>query len=98
MPIAAPDIALTPVDTAVIIAPLANDTGAGLVLDGFTQPARGRVVANPDSTLTYTPAPGFVGVDSFTYTVRDAGRQQDSSRAFSSLPAGRNPPVPVHQS
>ncbi|GBD44959.1 hypothetical protein HRbin40_02455 [bacterium HR40] len=93
MPIAAPDIALTPVDTAVIIAPLANDTGAGLVLDGFTQPARGRVVANPDSTLTYTPAPGFVGVDSFTYTVRDAGGATATATVTISVLAPNAPPV-----
>ncbi|KPM50187.1 Ig-like domain-containing protein, partial [Jiulongibacter sediminis] len=33
------------------------------------QPANGTVVANTDGTVTYTPNPGFMGVDQFQYTV-----------------------------
>jgi hypothetical protein len=29
------------------------------------------VVVNADGTVTYTPDPGFSGVDTFTYTVSD---------------------------
>jgi hypothetical protein len=36
-------------------------------------PSRGTAVVNPDGTFTFTPAPGFVGTDSFTYTVCDVG-------------------------
>src|SRR5262249_6321252 len=37
-----------------------------------TGPAgHGTVVKNSDGTLTYTPAAGYVGADSFTYTVAD---------------------------
>jgi VCBS repeat-containing protein len=60
---------------------LANDTdadGDALRVMGFTQPAEGSLTQNSDGSLAYTPAPGFSGVDSFTYTVADAAGAQDS--------------------
>lgn len=93
MPNTAPDIVLTPVDTAVLIDPLANDSGEGLVLEGFTQPAHGTLVVNADATLTYTPAPGFVGVDGFTYTVRDATGATATGSVTISVLAPNQPPV-----
>ena len=33
--------------------------------------AGGSALANPDGTITYTPAMGFLGTDSFTYTISD---------------------------
>ena len=55
---------------------LSNDSdpnGDALTLDSFAQPANGTLVDNGDGTLTYTPNGGFVGQDSFTYTVTDGG-------------------------
>ncbi len=52
---------------------LANDSdpdGETVSLTGHTQPAHGALVM-VGSTATYTPAPGFVGLDSFTYSVVD---------------------------
>ncbi len=46
---------------------LTNDPGTGLSLIGVTTPANGTAVISGDNIL-YTPAPGFVGSDSFTYT------------------------------
>ena len=40
-------------------------------MQSFSQAANGTVVENPDGTLNYTPNAGFVGADSFTYTVSD---------------------------
>ena len=37
----------------------------------FTTINGGTVVVNPDGTFNYTPAVGFIGVDSFDYTVAD---------------------------
>ena len=54
---------------------LANDVdvdGDSLSISAFTQPASGSLVDNGDGTLTYTPVPGFVGTDAFTYTVVDS--------------------------
>ncbi|RZK73227.1 MAG: T9SS type B sorting domain-containing protein, partial [Pedobacter sp.] len=39
------------------------------------QPLHGTVVVNADGTVTYTPTPGYVGSDTFTYTVKDANGQ-----------------------
>ena len=53
---------------------LGNDediNGDALSLAGFGQPASGSLVDNGDGTLTYTPDPGHVGPDSFSYTVTD---------------------------
>ena len=34
-------------------------------------PTNGRIELNPDGTVTYIPNAGFLGTDSFTYTVED---------------------------
>ncbi|WP_366516527.1 Ig-like domain-containing protein [Microcoleus sp. PH2017_20_SFW_D_A] len=36
-----------------------------------TQPTKGKLVLNPKGDFTYTPNPGFVGIDTFTYSVSD---------------------------
>ncbi|MFI9385961.1 esterase-like activity of phytase family protein [Kutzneria sp. NPDC052558] len=43
-----------------------------------TAPAHGTVARDQDGTLRYTPAPGFTGTDSFTYTETDAVRLYDT--------------------
>ncbi|PHS01326.1 MAG: hypothetical protein COA80_02365, partial [Leeuwenhoekiella sp.] len=75
-PVANDDTAITeagiPVDGNV----LSNDfdpDGDTITVTGNTQPTNGSVVVNPDGSFTYTPEPGFVGEDSFTYTVCDSG-------------------------
>lgn len=48
--------------------------GGSVTLESFTQPTHGQVLDNQDGTLTYTPAAGFSGDDSFTYTTaRESG-------------------------
>ena len=70
---ATPDSAVTTAGTPVTIDVLANDTGTGLVITSFSNPANGSLVYNSgDKSFTYTPAAGFVGDDTFSYTVRDA--------------------------
>ena len=54
---------------------LANDiepSGGALTITSFGDPDSGTVVDNQDGTFTYTPATGFVGVDTLTYTVNDS--------------------------
>jgi hypothetical protein len=36
-----------------------------------TPPAHGTLVLNADGSFVYTPAPGFVGTDSFIYRAMD---------------------------
>lgn len=43
-------------------------TGYTLSLAAYTQPGHGSVAENSNSSLTYTPAAGYLGTDSFTYT------------------------------
>jgi hypothetical protein len=48
-------------------------TTPGVTVVTYTQPSHGSVTAGPDGSFTYTPAPGYSGPDSFTYTAEDAG-------------------------
>jgi uncharacterized repeat protein (TIGR01451 family) len=59
----------TPVDGSVFD----NDTTTGDVqVTGHTNPSHGTVEINADGTYTYTPADGFSGEDTFTYTATDS--------------------------
>jgi len=73
-PQTAPDHAVTTQGTSVKIPVLANDhdaDGDPLTVVAVTQGANGTVVLNADGTVTYTPKPGFIGNDSFTYKISD---------------------------
>lgn len=81
-PIAVDDSSTGNEDTQQVIAVLANDTdgdGDTLSLSSITQPANGTTVANPDGTVTYAPAAGFNGIDSFAYTVCDPSGACDTA-------------------
>jgi hypothetical protein len=76
VPVARDDSASTPRNTPVVIDVVSNDVDT----DGIdptsviitTGTARGTVVNNLDGTVTYTPPnPGFSGVETFQYTVKD---------------------------
>src|SRR5205823_1487387 len=64
---------------------LTNDTDpdtphANLTASAGTSSAQGGVVAvNANGTFSYTPAPGFTGTDTFTYTVHDNGSPDRTS-------------------
>ena len=73
-PVANDDTAITESDTPVDGNVLVNDfdpDGDTITVTSNTQPTNGSVTVNPDGTFTYTPEPGFVGEDSFEYTVCD---------------------------
>ncbi len=77
-PVAVNDSASTPSGTPVVIYVLANDSDPdGDTLDRTklaitSAPAHGGVVINKTTGgITYTPAAGYSGPDSFTYTVKD---------------------------
>jgi len=53
---------------------LSNDSdpeGEPITASLETSPAGGTIVFNSDGSFTYTPNPGFVGTDTFTYRVSD---------------------------
>lgn len=76
-PIAVNDAVTPKQNTPIIIEVLKNDIAVSspLVVTTvtiITSPLHGSVVINPNGTVTYTPNPGYVGSDLFTYTVKDA--------------------------
>ena len=50
---------------------LANDTGAGLAVNFVGPASHGTRNLLADGSFTYTPNPGFSGIDSFTYTANN---------------------------
>ncbi|PWB97206.1 beta strand repeat-containing protein [Salinibacterium hongtaonis] len=71
-PLAPDDVAVTDAGKAIDIDVLANDGGTGLVITGTgTQSARGTVTFTA-AGVRYAPAAGFSGIETFTYTARDA--------------------------
>ena len=77
-PDAVDDEASTILGAPVSIEVLANDTGEGLTLANVSDPPNGSAEATGTS-VTYTPDPGFLGTDSFTYTVLDSASQTDTA-------------------
>jgi hypothetical protein len=74
-PVAANDTATLPADQSATINVLANDTSAG----GTLNPASISIVVAPthgtavvaNGAVTYTPATGYSGLDTFQYSVQD---------------------------
>lgn len=69
-----PEFDQDPATTSVAIDVLGNDEdvdGDPLQVDSVTQPANGTAVIDAGGTVTYTPDPGFVGTDTFTYVAFD---------------------------
>jgi hypothetical protein len=72
IPVAFDDQVTTEAGLPVTIDVLANDAlpaGQQISIVAVTLPFKGKLAFNPDKTITYTPNPGFVGTDDFTYTI-----------------------------
>ncbi|MFA7274273.1 MAG: Ig-like domain-containing protein [Crocinitomicaceae bacterium] len=62
--------------TTIAINPLGNDTDPNndpLVVMITTGPSVGTAIVNANGTIDYTPASGFIGIDSIQYTICDNG-------------------------
>ena len=97
-PVAVADSATTEAETPVTVAVLANDTDAdgdalAVVPGSVTTPLAGTTVLNPNGTVTFTPAAGFDGVASFSYTVTD-GRYTATAGVSVTVTAPPAPPSP----
>ncbi|MDH4367652.1 MAG: Ig-like domain-containing protein [Dehalococcoidia bacterium] len=80
-PVAVSDNAITSANTPVTIDVLTNDfdaDGDTLTVDSVTQGTNGSVINNSHN-VTYIPAPGFNGTDSFNYTVSDGHGGTDTA-------------------
>lgn len=73
-PSAVDDSATTDAGQSVDIDVLANDKGYGqpLTITSATAPGHGTATVS-NGRITYAPASGFSGTDTFTYTISDAG-------------------------
>ena len=101
VPVAADDSVTTPEDTALVVAPLANDSdpeGDTLSIDSFTQPTNGTVTDNGDGTLTYTPDAEYFGSDSFTYVATDGTDASNTATVTVTVTSVNDAPVAVDDS
>lgn len=97
-PVAVDDTADTDANVAVVIPVTANDTdedGDLLEVTQVTQGSHGTVTNNTDGTVTYTPANGYEGQDSFTYTISDGTGSNDVGTVLVQVGPVRTPPVAV---
>ncbi len=101
-PDAADDAYATAGGQAISAAPgagvLVNDSdpdGDALTAAKATDPAHGTVSMAPDGTFTYTPQPGYRGVDSFTYRAQDDGIGALGDLATVSITVGNSAPSAV---
>src|SRR5690606_17451754 len=95
-PVARDDAATTQVDTPVSIAVLANDSDPDndvLSIIEVGAAASGTAVISGER-ITYTPAPGFIGSDSFTYTISDGnGGSMTATVRVTVAQAANRPPI-----
>lgn len=95
-PLAVDDVVATTQGTAVVIPVLANDSdadGEPIEIVSVTAPIGGSASAQPGGTIVYQPAPGFVGVDSFSYQIRDTRGGLASATVRVSVTSQNRPPV-----
>jgi len=99
-PLAVNDTATTYVETAVTIDVVANDSDLDGTLDKTSvaiatggDPAHGSVAIDPlTGKITYTPTAGYVGEDTFRYTVQD-NLGAVSNEATVTVTVNHRPPV-----
>ncbi|GAB3713491.1 hypothetical protein GCM10027592_52770 [Spirosoma flavus] len=98
-----PDQITTASGTPVSVSVLANDTRNGLPASATnvavtlaSQPANGTAVVNPNGTVTYTPAPAFFGVNSFSYTACDISQPGQCSTNLVTVTVSPSRPLPAN--
>ncbi|EED30547.1 hypothetical protein NOR53_504 [gamma proteobacterium NOR5-3] len=103
-PVANGDAYTTPQDTLLPVpAPgvLANDSdpeGHALTVTVTSQPANGALAKNPNGSFSYVPNAGFIGTDTYTYTVSDGpltSNQTSVSITVTRAAASQAVPVPA---
>lgn len=95
-PVANDDNYTTGVDQPITENVLVNDTdidGDILFVSANTDPSNGIVSVDTDGTFTYIPNPGFVGADSFTYTVCDGVNPCATATVNINVTGENTPPV-----
>jgi VCBS repeat-containing protein len=98
LPTAVNDAVLATGSQPLIIDVINNDTdidGSVLTVESVTQGQNGSVVINADGTLTYQANMGFVGTDSFNYTIEDADGGQSSATVTVTVESDNQAPIAV---
>jgi len=86
---------------AAVLAVIANDSdpdGDTLIVVSATPAAHGTVTVN-GGTLSYQPAPGYVGPDTFSYTIRDPAGLTSTAAVNVTVvaaPPANQPPIAVN--
>ncbi|MCB9676457.1 MAG: tandem-95 repeat protein [Alphaproteobacteria bacterium] len=68
------------------------DAGEVLVITAVSAGSQGGTLGTDGSVVTYTPAPDFVGTETFTYTVSD-GTDTDTATVTVTVQAANDPPT-----
>ena len=101
-PVAVDDVVSNEQDDAVSIAVLVNDSdpdGDSISVQSVTQPANGVAAIAPSSMrVVYRPDAGFVGSDTFQYTVVDSNLATSTATVTVSVTSVNAPPVAVPDS
>jgi filamentous hemagglutinin family protein len=97
LPEAVTDSAKTFQDQAITFNVTTNDIDLDVgdlltAIEGAVAPKNGTLVLNEDGTFTYTPNKGFLGEDSFTYSVTDG--LNTSSEVEVNIKVTEEPPMP----
>ncbi len=98
-PVANDDSASTPYQTAIAVPVLANDTdvdGDALTVVSVGAASHGTVTIGPGGSVTYTPAAGYSGPDTFAYTAGDGPGATDTATVSVTIGAAPPPPSPFH--
>jgi hypothetical protein len=96
-PVTVDDAVATTIDTPLVVDVLGNDTDPDTVIDpanridpatvfipfGGKPSMGGAAIPNADGTIAYTPAPGYAGVETFKYAVKDTYGTPGISKAAS---------------
>lgn len=81
-PVTVPTAVSTPGGTPVVVAVLTGDSdpqGGTLTVTALGEPASGTAVLLADGTVRYSPKPGYVGADLFTYEVTSSASELTST-------------------
>src|SRR5205085_2408124 len=97
-PVAVDDTLTTAEDAAGTVDVLANDSDADgdtVTLIRLATPAHGALTFGSAGSITYTPAAGYVGADSFDYVVIDGHGGSDGATVSITVTATNHAPVAV---
>jgi YD repeat-containing protein len=95
-PQARSDAFSVPPNTAAVLDLLANDSDPGgdsIRIHALGQPSNGEATRIDARLVRYTPRPGFVGQDSFSYVLRDGENAEASATVQVSVDGVNHPPV-----